>query len=233
MNILNYIPNLICFTGKAERAQPAIDELKRVGFRDVNVHWAFPNPFDKVLLRSMPHTKMFDDCIGFFNCSRMHYRIVKIAYELGREWVMVCEDDCSFLKDVNIVKEMADAPDADVYLLDVIPPAVGFSSVVPVGDGRWSSFKSMRSGACYILSRKAMKRIIWLYESAIDKKVNNRKARICDQWFDRRYLGDLKILMATPNIAVQQTIAGDHNSGNAWRLRGYDALGIDLSKYED
>lgn len=233
MNIFDYIPNLIAFTGTAKRAQPAIDELKRVGFADVKVHWSFPNPFDRVLLKAMPHTKMFDDNIGFFNCSRMHYRIIKTAFLLGREYVMICEDDCRFRKDINLRSEMARAPGADVYLLDAIPPKAGSGFIRPICDGKWSEFHSMRSGACYILNRRAMERILWLYESPINTKIEYRKARICDQWFDEKCMPNIRMIMATPNIAVQQTICGNHNSGNDWRLRGYEALGIDLTNYAD
>lgn len=234
MNLDYYIPNLICFTGTAEHCERAYNELKRVGFKKINVCWSFPNPFDRALLNTMPHTRMFDDNIGFFNCSRMHYRIIKTAYELERKYVFICEDDCRFRKDIrNLADIVRHAPEADVLLLDAIPPKNGLlTPLEPIADG-WSSFKSMRSGACYVLSREAMARIIWLYESAINPKVRNRLARICDQWFESKYLSGLRLVMATPNLAVQQSIPGHHNSGNVWRLAGYQTLGIDLNNYAE
>lgn len=230
-------PNLIGFTGNVERTKKAWDELKRVGFKNIDLWWAFPNPFDKVLLKSMPHTKMFDQNIGFFNCSRMHYRIIKTAYELGRERVMICEDDVRFRKDIDFTDEKQVKTileyDADVILLDGIPPKKGLlTPLKDRGDG-FSDFESMRSCACYILSRKAMERILWLYESAINPSVVGRLARICDQWFERKLLKGLRLVVATPNVAVQQTTTGEHNSGNAWRLTGYKTLGIDLNDYQE
>lgn len=226
--------NLVCFTGTPERAERAEAELKRVGVDDVVKWWSFPNPFDKVLLDSMPHTKMFDNNLGFFNCSRTHYRIIKTNYELGRGFVMICEDDVRFRKNIKRLKNLIlQSPQFDVLLLDGIPPKKGIKTPLEkIGDG-WSRFESMRSGACYCLSRKGMERLIWLYESAIDKSVTNRRARICDQWFEANLLKGLSLVMATPNIAVQQTIPGHHNSGNAWRLAGYETLGINLDDYQE
>ena len=91
----------------------------------------------------------------------------------------------------------------------------------------------MRSAACYALSRKAMERIVWLYESAVDPKVPKRCARICDQWFEKSRLPGLDLFMATPNLAVQQTAPDRRNSGNKWRLRGYETLGVDLGLYAE
>lgn len=234
MNIAGIVPNLIAFTRTPERMKRAVSELNRVGFYDIEINWSFPNPFDRALLNTFPHTKMMDENIGFFNCSRMHYRIIKREYELGRPYVMICEDDCRFRKSVkSVVKEVESAPDSDVLLLDGIPPKKGVKTpLVEIKEG-WSTFESMRSGACYILSRNGMARILWLYESVLDKGVGYRKARICDQWFERKMLKGYGLCMATPNLAVQQTTDGNHNSGNEWRLAGYKTLGIDLTNYEE
>lgn len=227
-------PNLICYTRTPDRAKSAADELRRVGCKDINFVWNFPNPFDAILLNSMPHTRLFDDNMGFFNCSVSHYRAIKTAYELGEDYVFVCEDDVRFMLSIDSIDEIiASAPEFDVLLLDAIPPnKTTDMGIKQICDG-WSTFKSMRSGACYVLSRKGMGRIVWLYESPADPSVPKRKARICDQWFEQKRLPGLSLVMATPNIAVQQTTPGDHNSGNSWRLRGYETLGIDLSKYSN
>ena len=226
--------NLVAFTRAKERVPRAVAELKRVGVQDVQVWWNYPNPFDKVLLDSMPHTRQMDGSAGFFNCSRTHYRIVKTALELGEDGVFVCEDDCRFMKDLEAVEDaLAAAPKYDVLLLDAIPPKSGLAAPGPVGDGRWSEFRSMRSAACYALSRKAMERIVWLYESAVDPGVPGRFARICDQWFEKSRLPGLGLFMATPNLAVQQTAPDRRNSGNKWRLRGYETLGVDLGLYAE
>lgn len=226
--------NLVAFTRAKERVPRAVAELKRVGVQDVQVWWNYPNPFDKVLLDSMPHTRQMDGNAGFFNCSRTHYRIVKTALELGEDGVFVCEDDCRFMKDAAAVEDaLENAPEYDVLLLDAIPARKGRDTPVPVGDGRWSKFRSMRSAACYALSRKAMERIVWLYESAVDPRVPGRFARICDQWFEKSRLPGLDLFMATPNLAVQQTAPDRRNSGNKWRLRGYETLGVDLGLYAE
>ena len=226
--------NLICFTGTPQRAKQAVDELKRVGCDHVNLVWNFPNPFDRVLLNAMPHTHLFDGNIGFFNCSVSHYRAIKTAYELGEDSVFICEDDVRFRNDIrDIDAVIRSAPDFDVLLLDAIPPSRNSNMGIEKICGGWSKFSSMRSGACYVLSRRGMERIIWLYESAVNPKIVKRKARICDQWFEKKRLPGLSLVMATPNVAVQQTTPGCHNSGNSWRLNGYELLGVDLSKYSN
>lgn len=226
--------NLICFTGTPQRAKQAEEELRKVGCDHVNLVWNFPNPFDRVLLNAMPHTRLFDGNIGFFNCSVSHYRAIKTAYELDEDSVFICEDDVRFRNDIrNINAVIQSAPDFDVLLLDAIPPSKHTNmGIEKICDG-WSKFSSMRSGACYVLSRKGMERIIWLYESAINPSIPKRKARICDQWFEQKRLPGLSLVMATPNIAVQQTTPGVHNSGNSWRIDGYRLLGIDLSQYSN
>lgn len=223
---------LIGFVKNTERVEKTLAELERVGAGEVEVIWGFPNPFDKELLSIMPHSWHFDKNIGFFNASVNHYRAVKTAYELGYDSVMVFEDDIRFRKDVdNLDSVLASAPEYDVLLLDGIFPRNGEKTkLTRICDG-FSEFESMRSAACYVLSRAGMERIIWLYESAVNPNVRKRKARVCDQWFERSLLGDLKLVMATPNMAVQQNTPGGHNSGNKWRLAGYDALGIDLENY--
>jgi hypothetical protein len=229
--------NLICFTRTPERTVNAVRELARVGVDGVRKWYGFPNPFDRLLLNAMPHTSMMDDNIGYFNCSVSHYRAIKTALELGERNILVCEDDVRFRKDIRSLADVVDsAPEYDVLLLDAIPPGKANGKRefdIAQIDLRWATFSSMRSAACYMLSRKGMERIVWLYESAADRKIAKRKARICDQWFERKMLPGLKLVMAHPNVAVQQTVPGKHNSGNSWRLRGYEALGIDLSDYSD
>lgn len=226
--------NVLGFTGACERVPRVVAELKRAGVRDVEVWWNYPNPFDRVLLDGMPHTKLMDRNPGYFNCSATHYRIIKTALELGENSVFICEDDCRFMKDLEAVEDaLAAAPKYDVLLLDAIPPKSGLVAPEPVGDGRWARFKSMRSAACYALSHRAMKRLVWLYESAVDPKVPKRCARICDQWFEESRLPGLDLFMATPNLAVQQLTPGRRNSGNRWKLWGYGELGIDLGLYAE
>lgn len=223
---------LIGFVKTQERVEKALQELERVGVDDVEVIWGFPNPFDRELLSTMPHSRHFDKNIAFFNASINHYRAVKTAYELGFDEVLVCEDDVRFRKDVdNLWDALSEAPEYDVLLLDGIFPRRGEKTPMERITDKFSTFESMRSAACYILNRAAMERIIWLYESAVNPKVRNRKARVCDQWFEKSMLKGLRLVMATPNIAVQQTTTGTHNSGNGWRLAGYEALGIDLNDY--
>lgn len=37
-----------------------------------------------------------------YDCARNHYTIIKTAYDLGYEHILVMEDDIRFLKDANI-----------------------------------------------------------------------------------------------------------------------------------
>ena len=72
---------------------------------DQNIRWFYGTPF--------PHNKIIADAFNIskkgrftkpneYDCARNHYAIIKTAYDLGWEYVLVIEDDVLFLKDVDM-----------------------------------------------------------------------------------------------------------------------------------
>ena len=54
---------LLTFTGYKDRAPGVMKELERVGMKDVNVQWQFPNPFESVLLKHLNHEKCLSTAV--------------------------------------------------------------------------------------------------------------------------------------------------------------------------
>ena len=72
---------------------------------DQNIRWFYGTPF--------PHNKIIADAFNIskkgrftkpneYDCARNHYAIIKTAYDLGWENVLVIEDDVLFLKDTDV-----------------------------------------------------------------------------------------------------------------------------------
>ena len=72
---------------------------------DRNIRWFYGTPF--------PHNKIIADAFNIskkgrftkpneYDCARNHYAIIKTAYDLGWENVLVIEDDVLFLKDTDV-----------------------------------------------------------------------------------------------------------------------------------
>src|SRR5574344_1761512 len=94
------------YTGNRARCESLHKELDRVGL-DVQDFWAFPNPYDQVLMAAVPNAcRAMRTVRSFFNSTMNHYRIVKTARALGYESILIVEDDARFLKDLRRVEEI-------------------------------------------------------------------------------------------------------------------------------
>lgn len=87
-----------CFTEYASTRQaPLAAELARVGISGAELHWGCPNPFEQYMCQQLKYYK--PDNPGGFQCLFGHYQILKTAYALGYERILVLEDDVRFLTD--------------------------------------------------------------------------------------------------------------------------------------
>lgn len=236
---------LLCFTGYKDRAEPTMNDIRRMGITAEQV-WQFPTPFDKYFSDSVPHIAHFDRHPGWANNWFGHYRAMKTAYELGLSSVLIMEDDCRFLNDRAKADEIAaDLPcDFDLALFDHFYPAnwgAGGKSVYAGKCSRratkyWHPFDSgLFSAACYVLSRRAMARLIWLHESIIDPATPNRLMSLTDFWHNKSVLGSMNLYFCTPNCAIQRNPdAGvTRLSGTAGINSTYQHMGLDLSSYAE
>lgn len=231
--------SLICFTGYYERFSGISNELNRIGMKDVNVRWDFPNPFEGVLLKNLKHEKDIASG-GYMNCTMGHYSEIKTAFELGAETCLIMEDDIRFLKDVEEIDRIVNSlpEDFDIAMFDYFPTrGTSHGKLDSMKTSRkvneyWAEFDDMYSMGCYALSRRAMERYIWLNEAAVlDGKVG--MLRICDHFLDRKYYKKgSKLYFARENVAIQR---GSNSSNTSfWRIaRSYSRMGIDMSRYSE
>lgn len=219
----------VCYTGNAERHSRLMRELGRVGFNDVNVIWSFPTPYRQFVLKRIPHIKEMDAHPGYWGATIGQYYAIKTAYHLGMTRALIVEDDCRFLKDKDRVwSVLNDVPNGcDIIMLD------HFSDGGLSGSGVFRTCVSAQSTACYIVGRRAMAKLVSLYESPVSGKFPRPVMRNCDHWQDRRYLGSgINICCAVPNVAVQVDCHDVVNSVPGHIHGEYAKMGLNMDDYE-
>ena len=182
-----------------------------------------------MVLKSIPHIRMLSARPGCWGATLTHYKILKTAYELGYSHAFIVEDDCRFLKDVGkLWQTVSLAPNGwDMLLLDSFTRK---GVATPRGNG-WFSCESAESTACYAVTRKAMARLIDLYESPVSGKFNNPMMRNSDHWTNTRYLGPaVKFYIAYPNLAVQGPM-GDRTNCGDYVFRQYARMHLNKNQY--
>lgn len=224
------------FTKNQSAAIKTASELARVGIAPA-IWWNVPQAWTQFI-----HSRLASPGAAmrhkpaFFNISFGHYSILSIAKDLGETSVMVVEDDCRFLKDAGLVRQtLESAPaDADLLLLDSFSPKGGakqFNGERKKAVAGWARISAARSAAAYIAGPKAVARLLFLSEMG----TRGGSVRIFDQWFDKRWLNDLHMYAAVPNLAIQQTDpmrAGERTSG-AENYRSKAPEGLDFSAYQE
>lgn len=222
----------VCYTGYKDRHPHLMDELSRVGLRDkTTVIWQFPTPYNSFIAKRIPHIDFLDKHPGCWGAIWGQYEAIKTGYHLGLNRIMIVEDDCRFMKDLSAVEaSLSELPAGwDVLMLDHFK-IKGDSSLL-LG-GKWTSCRASASTACYIVNRKAMERLIAMYESPVSGKYVRPLMRNCDHWTDKKYLGgDIGFYVATPNLAVQCTCPGASNCGRLHCIGKYQELEISLDDY--
>lgn len=218
----------ICYTGKPDRHAALMAELRRVGLT-AEVVWDFPTQYKNLIADNIPHEGIIGANPGVWGATLRHYEAIKIAYERGQDRVLFLEDDCRFLADVDAVNRglLAAPADWDILMLDHFD--VSGRQQPPVNG--WARTSVSRSVACYVVRRKAMERLIDMYESPVSGKYPHPMMRTADHWIDVGLLGrDIAIYNAVPNLAVQQDCGDRSNYGHTPEGQ-YGSLGIDLSQY--
>ena len=221
------------FTKNPDAMERTCAEVERIGLTPIR-HWNFPTPYTKFVQKHIVNAnKAMKHSEAFFNSGWGHYSILSIARDLGDVPVFVVEDDCRFLKDVDILHHTLEcAPDdADLLLLDSFGAARSQEEFVKerrnVFDG-WAKISAARSAAAYIVGPRYIDRLI----SLGDRCTRGKKARIFDQWFENRWLEGANIYCAVPNLAVQAvdpTMA--HRPSAVSNHNKYKEMGIDMEQY--
>jgi GR25 family glycosyltransferase involved in LPS biosynthesis len=170
---LHYLPN-------KDRVDNIYDELKKVGLLDTDIfEWyiTYPSGMDEIKIKSLlkykngPVSRHFGK--GAYNCTLGHYSIIKTAYELGYNHIMIMEDDIEFLNDTNIVENIINniPDDYNVISFDIgndgtNTPYENMMNIVNNPNNKINDYfvkynhNMGASSGCYALSRKGMKHII-------------------------------------------------------------------------
>lgn len=215
----------ICYTGYKVRYEPMKKELARVGLDDSSIHWHwdYPTPIKKIALKGIPHMKGLDENPPVWGCTLMHYDVLKTAYCLGYGHMMLVEDDCRFLKDVDKLWDSIGRAPADWNIL-MLSNFLRYRTA-PASEG-WLSCKSAMSGACYACDRKGMEKLIATYEAAMSGRL---EMKVCDYWFDKKYIGDARLYIADPVLAVQARFMATNNGAKTFVAQ--DEVVPDMSIY--
>ncbi len=132
---------LLTIPKRMKRFVFAHNELNRLGIEDKDImpYIGVQSPLYKYI-----YEKLYDDEFHpkEFNIVLHHYIMLRQAYDLGYNRIMICEDDARFLKNENLVKQQ-------IAQLD-------FNNIdfVWLHKGQYMNF--IVSFACYIINRKAM-----------------------------------------------------------------------------
>ena len=170
---LHYLP-------ATDRYQKMKDELKYVGIDDESDYFSWVYDYPSPMLDIVYNDKGLNTDTALKSSSRdyvkrvsmKHYQIIKEAYSLGYERILILEDDVRFHRDDAYIKKMlSNMPDTDIVIFDKMvcsAPGEGikyqkYVKTLPEG----SLYGSMNDSgvffifsSCYSLTRNAMEHII-------------------------------------------------------------------------
>ena len=110
-----YIIN--CAVQDKERTKNLYNELHRIGVTDdlIYNYYNISNSLVKIPLRSdLKYDK------HFYDVTLGHYYCLKQAQEFGYEKILILENDVVFLKDVNLIEQILELVNENIYKFDVI-----------------------------------------------------------------------------------------------------------------
>lgn len=149
-----------------DRYEISKKEFEKVGILDkVEYRWTSLQPIENLRQSNkLKHLKSE----GEYHCTREHYTMIKIAYHLGWNYIMIFEDDVKFIKKEYFDKFMNNIPDN----FDILRFGGAANTVFNNGPSLynngiyWSNEKQyLWCTIGYAMSRKAMK----YYLSYIEK----------------------------------------------------------------
>lgn len=170
---LHYLP-------ATDRYQKMKDELKYVGIDDESDYFSWVYDYPSPMLDIVYSDKRLNMDTALKSSSRdytkrvsmKHYQIIKEAYSLGYERILILEDDVRFHRDHAYIKKMlSNIPDTDIVMFDKMvcsAPGEGikyqkYVKTLPEG----SLYGDMNDSevffifsSCYSLTRNAMEHII-------------------------------------------------------------------------
>ena len=223
---LHYLPAL-------ERLPKLREELKRVGIDENADYFSWVYDYPTPLLDNVYKDSRVNMDTALKSSSReyikrvsmKHYEIVKEAYSLGYNRILILENDVRFHRDKDYIKNMlSNIPDTDIVMFDKMvcsAPSEGlkyqrYVKTLPEN----ALYGSMNDSgvffifcSCYALNRKAMKRIIEMQEKTLlppDTPLN-----------DKQLTGSFAVI----NLAIQDP------SLKTRKVETYDKIGLNTNVY--
>ena len=217
-----------------DRLNKLKNELKRVGIDETADYFSWVYDYPTQLLDTVYKDRRVNMDTALKSTSReyikhvsmKHYEILKEAYSLGYEKVLILEDDIRFHRDLEYIEKMlANMPDTDVVMFDKMTcsapnEAIKYQKYIKSLPEN-SLYGSMNDSgvffifsSCYVVNKKAMKRMIELYENGLlpsDTPLN-----------DKELSGSFAII----NLAIQDP------KSKTRKNETYDKIGLDVSAYE-
>lgn len=117
--------HVLTMSHRKDRQEGLKKQLNNIGiteddYKDLNLHWYYGTlfPFNEICAASITRTRkgLFSKP-NEFDCSRNHYSIVKQAYDMGVEHLLVIEDDIRFMNDKELMKKFIDEIPSDYDII--------------------------------------------------------------------------------------------------------------------
>ena len=228
-----YFDHIYCvhFLPYKDRLAKIKSELKRVGILDSGIfswQYTWDTPFYNVLSRTGINKAL---SVGYMKCGLSQYYCHKEAYDLGYNRILVLEDDISFLKDLDKIKEILEATpeDYDLVLYDNTGrnPAKyhKYREENQINDFFCHYDNDMILASCYGASRNFMKHKIECEEKALntnDKYMSYNPAMPENPKLKRAFAVDL-IACQNPNFQKSLNIA---------TVKAHPAIKLNTSFYD-
>jgi hypothetical protein len=159
---------------------PVFDEFQRVGIVDSNkleTVYSVDMPQNTVYYRYMngyerEEHKLID---RYIHVTMTHYQVIKTAYELGLNTILILEDDIVFLKDINRINNILSlySDKVPITLFDYTELNERGVQIMP----EYHKFNAGLLSSCYALNREGMEYLIYCIECGpmyeIDKYFSN------------------------------------------------------------
>ena len=226
---------VLLYTGYQNRYTTIRRELERVGLDDVEPRWDCPSPLKNVIRNGIETDKMNKN-IGRMSCTLAHYLAIKTAFCLGKESVLIIEDDIRFRKNIREIEEVVESlpDDFDYAQLEYLKPyhtsISDFNAMLNGKFGKanehWVRFDNLTGGGCYALSRKGMEFMI----NSIEKSLSSKTAPLKMNDFYVSQAHELIKYCAVPSIAAQGCLglSNSHVDG-FWEVN--EQVGIHFEDY--
>lgn len=222
---------VVCFSGyHKQRMHGLLQELERVGLKGkAQFVWTFPSPYEDWESSRLRGGLLLKKNRGMWGCTKGNYTAIKTAYELGCQTVLIMEDDVRFLKDLDFIRKamLFTVRSWDILMLDHHHSSGGHGAGC-VSNQYWVSRTKAYSTGAYILNRRAMARLIQLYEAPGVSDAPGVRCFPSDHYLDKwKLTWGYKLHVARTPLAVQTPLVSSRSTSRKLRKVFYKNTNFD------